>query len=933
MSIIGKVLESVKTIYSEINPATLSGAIDVIVVKQKDGTYTCSPFHVRFGKMGVLRSKEKVVDILVNGETVDIHMKLGESGEAFFVEEILEAEECPPFLVTSPIPAEKPDDFADTQFPYRNRASSEGAAHRKPPDVETKTVAQTDSDILLPSELETYNFDKNLKPCHVSDVIESGNKSVSAGHLNDSLAGEQINIDASEKIADVSAGIKSSISDGMKVFKAETVRCGEIQGSFKPIQETDEPEQKSVTKRRKKKRQTKKRNPKSRIKKGSISSSEEVCEPSPANSDTSEELAVVDDETQDANKISKEALEELVDDNLIPDWSKLPQLVTDKDRQFYSDTETYGGNVSGRGSPVVSDSEYEKQTARSERISIHDEKQPSWNWGELPNNPQKNTPASYSLMQHKKAQFESRATAGEEKKVQPEDDDVESGHGLSLPNSPTTIYGYPDRHGIESDLEEGRDPFMSRQTIELSLCGGLDDYDEPPEDLFLQSIVSFDDLAENPKVIDNPALVIRIGSKYYNRATALPIIMSWISFNRSLPQSVIDNLVYENMTKPREEKKKLEQHRSRSWFPWSRATETKKSNSETTLAKKVEIEKTIEPGKEQLIKKESVEDIVEERNEGQSFEPKEKELVTEQTVVETETIALTEQITPSEEIPASEEPPRKEKCKKSLRLTSDQIAKLNLVEGSNEVQFSVTTAYQGTTRCTCHIYLWRWDDKVVISDIDGTITKSDVLGHILPIVGRTWAQSGVAQLFTNIFENGYKILYLSARAIGQAQITRDYLRSLKQGDLALPDGPILLNPTSLMNALHREVIERKPEEFKIACLKDIQSLFPSDSNPFYAGYGNRVNDIWAYNAIGINQQRIFTINPKGELKRGVAQTFYSSPSNYVNQSTLVDHVFPPVRQPNQLDHSCVEFSQFNYWKEPIPEFNEEILEAVNAGKK
>jgi len=63
MSIIGKVLESVKTIYSEINPATLSGAIDVIVVKQKDGTYTCSPFHVRFGKMGVLRSKEKVVSV------------------------------------------------------------------------------------------------------------------------------------------------------------------------------------------------------------------------------------------------------------------------------------------------------------------------------------------------------------------------------------------------------------------------------------------------------------------------------------------------------------------------------------------------------------------------------------------------------------------------------------------------------------------------------------------------------------------------------------------------------------------------------------------------------------------------------------------------------------------------------------------------------
>lgn len=40
---------------------------------------------------------------------------------------------------------------------------------------------------------------------------------------------------------------------------------------------------------------------------------------------------------------------------------------------------------------------------------------------------------------------------------------------------------------------------------------------------------------------------------------------------------------------------------------------------------------------------------------------------------------------------------------------------------------------------------------------------------------------------------------------------------------------------------NREVIEKKPEQFKISCLSDIQALFPQDSNPFYAGYGNRIN--------------------------------------------------------------------------------------------
>ena len=38
---------------------------------------------------------------------------------------------------------------------------------------------------------------------------------------------------------------------------------------------------------------------------------------------------------------------------------------------------------------------------------------------------------------------------------------------------------------------------------------------------------------------------------------------------------------------------------------------------------------------------------------------------------------------------------------------------------------------------------------------------------------------------------------------------------------------------------HREVIEKKPEEFKIACLKEIRSLFPEDYDPFYAGFGNK----------------------------------------------------------------------------------------------
>jgi len=263
--------------------------------------------------------------------------------------------------------------------------------------------------------------------------------------------------------------------------------------------------------------------------------------------------------------------------------------------------------------------------------------------------------------------------------------------------------------------------------------------------------------------------------------------------------------------------------------------------------------------------------------------------------------------------------------KKTLRLTSDHLKQLNLKPGVNEVQFSVTTAFQGTTRCKCHIYLWKETDKVVISDIDGTITKSDVLGHILPVIGRDWAQSGVADLFTKIRNNGYHIMYLSARAIGQAAITKDYLASVKQGDVCLPDGPIFLNPESLIHAFRREVIDRCPEEFKIRCLKDIQTLF-GGRNPFFAGYGNRPNDAYAYRAVGIPVSRIFTINANGELRHELTQNFQTS---YGSQCEIVDMFFPPSGKDGfDPEQKIQEFSDFGFWRETIAEVGTPDLEAI-----
>lgn len=62
---LGSLFTSVHNFYNEINPATLSGAIDIVVVEQEDGDLACSPFHVRFGKLSVLMPQEKRVSYRV----------------------------------------------------------------------------------------------------------------------------------------------------------------------------------------------------------------------------------------------------------------------------------------------------------------------------------------------------------------------------------------------------------------------------------------------------------------------------------------------------------------------------------------------------------------------------------------------------------------------------------------------------------------------------------------------------------------------------------------------------------------------------------------------------------------------------------------------------------------------------------------------------
>ncbi|KAK1411839.1 hypothetical protein QVD17_32629 [Tagetes erecta] len=244
--------------------------------------------------------------------------------------------------------------------------------------------------------------------------------------------------------------------------------------------------------------------------------------------------------------------------------------------------------------------------------------------------------------------------------------------------------------------------------------------------------------------------------------------------------------------------------------------------------------------------------------------------------------------------------------------TNDQISSLNLKDGQNIVSFIFSTRVLGVQKVDAHIYLWKWNARIVISDVDGTITKSDVLGQFMPLVGKDWTQSGVARLFSAIKENGYQLLFLSARAIVQAYLTRSFLINLKQDGKTLPNGPVVISPDGLFPSLYREVIRRAPHEFKIACLEDIKALFPSDYNPFYAGFGNRDTDELSYRKIGIPKGKIFIINPKGEV--AISHRVDMKGKSYTSLHTLVNDMFPPTSMLEQED-----YNSWNYWRVPLPD--------------
>lgn len=95
-------------------------------------------------------------------------------------------------------------------------------------------------------------------------------------------------------------------------------------------------------------------------------------------------------------------------------------------------------------------------------------------------------------------------------RIEPTDEDAESGRGASLPVSPHSVEGAiggpPGVSFLKSEVQH-------LGNFSLSLCGGLSDPDGMTLEKFMTHIVTYEDLCENFNMVANPDLVVRIGEK------------------------------------------------------------------------------------------------------------------------------------------------------------------------------------------------------------------------------------------------------------------------------------------------------------------------------------------------------------------------------------------------------------------------------------
>ncbi|XP_021729584.1 phosphatidate phosphatase PAH2-like isoform X7 [Chenopodium quinoa] len=900
------------------------GAVDVIVVEQQDGSFKSTPWYVRFGKFqGVLKATERVVSINVNGVDADFHMYLDHKGEAFFVKEVDGAEAESESYYSSPDEKEVNSDSWITQksmscnydanrtemiselegsngkITARTNSSRRGRIFRLPfgrrlmkengfrdgnSSAEVDSVSSLERAEIAADLLEV-RWTTNLRPgknqtTSVSNATKKPSSVSSEGNVTSAdLTSVGSNIsdgvhDGCSKNNQISENIGKCNGDEDTLWNASTSHVTDVVGTSHQCSIGEVPLEYSSS-----------GDP---CKSATGSMNELSSEDLYAGTSGLNSLPIVSEKEGSVTNVTQCALSSSPKD---PTRDRINEVTPsdDKEEQFlFSDlddckvekvehiqTSSSGSSLesSEGGLPkrtFTDESHHLTCNPAQDNLLINDASLKM-------NSNRMSCPISISKVHDDDAEEKALAPAAESLPIMVFDGDDPSRdarqtisrsldstlEAFKMVNNDVSaasgLSGGPQQVA-QSRLEEIKN-IISDPAVEVSLCRHLlfdgMGYEAAAQAFDAEKLDIDNFLSLGLDILKNDKLVVRIGGLYFPWDAALPIA-SAIGSQEKVPMLEPKGMIavgqVENQSSEGVTQKSINSGNG-SWRLWPFSF--KKSNSM--------------------------------QNRNSSFETPAEDL---------------------KDIAGNSDAVVPRAMKKKIRAkfpTSEQLASLNLKEGKNVVTFTFSTAMLGEQKVEARIFLWKWNARIVVSDVDGTITKSDVLGQFMPMMGIDWSQTGVTHLFSAIKENGYQLLFLSARSISQAYHTRQFLFNLKQDGKALPEGPVLISPDGLFPSLYREVIRRAPHEFKIACLEDVKVLFPLDHNPFYAGFGNRDTDELSYLRVGMPRGKIFTINPKGQV---VVNRRVDSKS-YTSLHVLVHDMFPPTTFHEQED-----YNSWNFWKLP-----------------
>mmetsp|Transcript_28669 Transcript_28669/g.64968 ORF Transcript_28669/g.64968 Transcript_28669/m.64968 type:complete len:425 (-) Transcript_28669:41-1315(-) len=227
--------------------------------------------------------------------------------------------------------------------------------------------------------------------------------------------------------------------------------------------------------------------------------------------------------------------------------------------------------------------------------------------------------------------------------------------------------------------------------------------------------------------------------------------------------------------------------------------------------------------------------------------------------------------------------------------TEEEISLLPVREGRNSLDFRVS----GDILASAGLFCWKSSDKIVVVDIDGTITRTDVGGVLASSelgqsLGLVHSHEGICEVLSGIASSGYRLLFLTARPITRADATRKYLSQVgSEEQLNMPQGALVTSALGTFNTM--TAVWKDIKAYKVQQLMQIKSLFGAaleeGETCFVGGFGNHDYDAASYVDAGCEKERVFIIDEDSVIRVEGSTVTYNG---YPAMLPVLQELFPPT---------------------------------------